>query len=126
VVVARGGAFCGYSLYVKDGLPKFGIRTQREKGPYIAAAKESLSGEWTHLVGVVCRDRVELYVNGRLAATAKSDGYFGGNCGQGMEIGFDAGNSAVEITDAFDGLIDEVKVYQAELTAKDLARECGR
>ena len=124
VVVARGGAFGGYSLYLKDGRPKFGVRTQRDRDPFVAAGKEPVLGAWTHVAGVVCNDRVELYVNGRLAASVKSNGYFPGNCGQGMEIGFDAGNSAVEITDAFEGLIDEVKVFHAELTAKELAREC--
>ncbi len=30
VVIARGGAFCGISLYIKDGLPKFGVRHVEE------------------------------------------------------------------------------------------------
>ncbi len=122
VVFARGGAFCGYSLYIKDGLPKFGTkRTREDKGPAIAAGTAPVAGEWTHLAGVIGEDRVELYVNGKLAGTARTEGPLPGNCGQGMEIGFDAGNSAIEICDHFDGIIDEVKVFQEALDADAIA-----
>lgn len=126
VVVARGGAFCGYSLYIKDGLPKFGTkRTQEDPGPAIAAGTAPVVGEWAHLAGVIGEDRVELYVNGKLAGTAKTAGPLPGNCGQGMEIGFDAGNSAIEICDHLDGAIDEVKVFQEALDADAIAEEIG-
>ena len=124
VVVARGGAFCGFSLYVKDGLAKFGIHRE-EAGPgYIAAGREKLGEGWVHLAGVVKKDRIELYVNGRLAATTRTAGYLPGNCGQGMEIGFDVGNSAAEISDAFEGVIDEVRMYRTALTAEEIAALC--
>jgi hypothetical protein len=32
VVVARSGAFCGFSLYIMDGVAKFGIHRERD-GP---------------------------------------------------------------------------------------------
>ena len=124
VVVARGGAACGYSLYLKDGLPKFGIRRSQVGGPEIVAGKEKIGSDWTHLAGVVAGDHLELYVNGKLAATAPCKGNLPGNGGQGMEIGFDVGNSAVEITDAFEGLIDEVKQYNAALPETEIAKEC--
>ncbi len=99
VVVARGGAFCGHSLYIKDGIPKFGIRRSKD-------------------------DRIELHVNGKLATTAKTSGLMMSNGGQGMEIGFDVGNSAVEICDAFEGVIDEVKQFDAALSEKEIAKQC--
>ena len=123
VVVARGGAACGYSLYIKDGLPKFGIRCTQADQPQIAAGHEPVVGQWTHLAGVVNEDRIELYVNGRLAATTKTGGYLPGNCGQGMEIGFDKGNSAVELTDHFQGIIDEVRQFSTALTGEQIARQ---
>ena len=39
------------------------------------------------------------HVDGKLAAATKTAGYIPGNCGQGMEIGYDVANSAAEITD---------------------------
>jgi len=124
VVVARGGAFCGYSLYIKDGFPKFGIRRSKEAPADIVAGREKIGNGWTHLAGVVANDRIELYVNGKLAASAKTGGLMTSNGGQGMEIGFDAGNSAVEITDAFEGVIDEVKQFDAALSAEEIAKQC--
>jgi hypothetical protein len=38
-----------------------------------------------------------------------------------MEIGFDVGNSPAEITDAFAGVLDEVKFFRAALSAEDIA-----
>jgi HEAT repeat protein len=123
VVVARGGAFCGYSLYVKDGTPRFGIHRVQDGPAYIAAATDKLPDGWVHLAGVVKKNRIELYVNGTLAATAKTPGYIPGNCGQGMAIGFDTGNSPAEICDAFQGVIDEVKAFDAALSAEAIAEQ---
>ncbi len=105
VVVARGGAFCGFSLYIKEGTARFGIHREQDGPTYIAIGKEKVVGEWVHLAGVVKEDRIELFVGGKPAATAKTKGHIPGNCGQGMEIGFDVSNSPTEITDAFQGLI---------------------
>ncbi len=124
VVVARGGAFCGFSLYILDGAARFGIHRVEEGPAYIAAGKEKVTGDWVHLAGVVKEDCVELYVNGKLAATEKTPGPIPGNCGQGMEIGFDTGNSPAEITDPFQGIIDEVKVYHAALSEEEIAEQC--
>jgi len=124
VVVARGGAFCGFSLYLKDGVPKFGIHRVQDGPAYIAAATKPIPlGQWVHLAGVVKERSIELYVNGKLAATAKTPGYIPGNCGQGMEIGFDAGDSPAELTDNFVGVIDEVKAFSKALGEKELATE---
>jgi len=124
VVVARGGAFCGYSLYVKDGVATFGIHRTQDGPAHVAAGREKVVGAWVHLAGVVQGDRIELYVNGRLAATAKTPGLLPSDCGQGMEIGFDVGNSPAEITDNFAGLIDEVKMYGSALSADEIAEQC--
>ncbi|NLX98839.1 MAG: hypothetical protein GXY83_22005 [Rhodopirellula sp.] len=123
VVVARGGAYCGFSLYLKDGLPKFGIRCAQDSPAAIAAGREPVGGQWTHLAGVIQSDRVEVYVNGKLAGSETSPGYIPGNCGQGMEIGYDVASSPAEIIDHFQGIIDEVKVFHAALSAAELARQ---
>jgi len=124
VVVARGGAANGFSLYLKDGLPKFGIRRSQAAAADVVAGREKVGSGWVHLAGVVREDRLELYVNGKLAGTAKCGGLLPGNGGQGMEIGFDVGNSAVEICDAFEGVIDEVKQFNAALTEKEIVKQC--
>ena len=123
VIVVRGGAFCGFSLYVKDGKPKFGIHREQD-GPGSIAVGSTLPGDdWVHLAGVVKQYRVELYVNGRLVASTETAGYLPGDCGQGMEIGFDVGNSACEIVTPLVGAIDEVKVFRIALSADQVAAE---
>ena len=124
VVVARGGAATGYSLYLKDGLPKFGI-ARAQGAQFIAAGSQPAVGSWVHLAGVIKPTQIELYVNGKLAAATKTPGLIPGVGGQGMEIGFDAGNSAAEITDNFEGLIDEVKMSLAALPESEIARQAG-
>ncbi|NOX54376.1 MAG: hypothetical protein GXP27_08010, partial [Planctomycetes bacterium] len=83
VVVARGGAFCGFSLYLKEGRPCFGIRRQQNRPAYIARADQQVAGRWVHLAGVVRTDRIELFVDGRLAASTNIPGLLLSDCGQG-------------------------------------------
>jgi hypothetical protein len=125
VVVARGGAACGFSLYLLNGVAKFGIRRKQEQPADIAAGREPVGRDWVHLAGVVKSDCIELYVNGKLAARTKTDGFMPGNAGQGMEIGGDLGNSPAEITDSFVGLIDEVKVFLSDLSEEEIEEQCG-
>ncbi len=125
VVVARGGAFCGYSLYLLDGVAKFGIHRVQDGPTHIAAGGEPVGRDWVHLAGVIRSERIELYVNGKRAAQTKTDGLMPGNAGQGMEIGGDLGNSSVETTDSFNGIIDEVKVFLAALSEEEIAEQCG-
>ncbi len=123
VVVARGGAFCGFSLYLKESIPKFGIHRLQNGPGFIASGRRLPSDEWTHLAGVVKQDRVELYVNGTLAASTPTPGFLPSECGQGMEIGFDVANSAAEIVTALNGVIDEVKVFGVALSAEQVKAE---
>ena len=123
VIVARGGAYCGFSLYLKDGTPRIGVHRTQDGPGYVAAGEQMPRDSWVHLAGVVKQDCIELYVNGQLAASTDIAGYLPSNSGQGMEIGFDVANSAAETTVAFEGVIDEVKMFGAALNAKAIARE---
>jgi hypothetical protein len=124
VVVARGGAFCGYSLYIHEGIPKFGIHRVQDGPTDLAAGRQPVGRDWVHLAGVIRNDRIELYVDGKQAAVTPTAGFIPGNCGQGMEIGGDLGNSPAEITTPLTGLIDEVKVFAAALPEKEIAKQC--
>jgi HEAT repeat protein len=125
VVVAWGGAFCGYALYLKDGKPLFGIHRERDGPAYIAGGGEPLPEGWIHLAGVVDSQAIRLYVEGRLSAETAIPGLIPTTPGQGMEIGSDLGTSPAEITDGFVGAIDEVKVYDGALGAEQVANEAA-
>ena len=127
VVIARGGAFSGFSLYLNKGLPTFGIHLVQDGPAYLAIGEKPLPmGEWTHLAGVVRKQAVEVWVNGSLVGTAKTPSYLLNNAGQGLEIGFDVSNSPCELVDAFQGVIDEVRMYHADLTAEDIKKQHDR
>lgn len=127
VVIARGGAFSGFSLYVKEGLPVFGIHLEQDGPAFLAVGESPLPlNEWSHLAGVVREQSVEIWLNGSLAGTAKTPSYLLNNAGQGMEIGFDAGNSPCELVDAFPGVIDEVRMYHAALAEDDIRKQYER
>ncbi|MBT3380507.1 MAG: hypothetical protein HOJ57_37090 [Lentisphaerae bacterium] len=124
VVVARGGAWCGYSLHLKDGFPAFGIQRVRDGPTHIATSEEKIPlNVWTHLTGVVEEKRLQLFVNGVLAASAKTSGFVPGNTGQEMVIGFDTGNSPVGVMDHFVGIIDEVRAHDVALTSEKIKEQ---
>jgi len=124
VIVARGGAWCGYSLLLKDGLPAFGIQRVKDGPTSLATAKETLPlNAWAHLAGVVKDKKLELFVNGTLAATAETAGFIPGNTGQEMVIGFDTGNSPVGVMDHFVGTIDDVRAYSVALPPETIKEQ---
>lgn len=127
VVVARGGAFSGFSLYLNEGIPCFGIRREQDQPPHIARGESPLPlDEWTHLAGVVRERAVEVWVDGKLAGTAATPGFLLNNAGQGMEIGIDLANSPCELVDPFPGIVDEVRMYHADLAEADIRRQYER
>jgi hypothetical protein len=121
VIVARGGAACGFSLHIAGGRPGFGIRRSADEDIFLARGEDPLSEGWTHLAGTVEKNRISLFVNGKTAASVETPGWMTGNCGQGMEIGIDLSNSAVEVVAPFEGVIDEVRMYHNALSEEDLA-----
>lgn len=125
VVVVYGGAWCGFSLYIKDGLPKFGISRKKDAPDDVVSGREKVVGRWVHLAGVVREGRMELYVDGKLVAQKSIPGFITSEPGQGMQIGFDLGDSPAETTAQFIGVIDEVKFFQRALSPEEIAQEAG-
>ena len=122
VVIARGGPAQGYALLFQKGKPQFCVRTGDKLSMVSAPAKATR--KWVHLAGVLSDDRkLKLYVNGKLAATAKASGLLTGDPVQATEIGADAvspvGNYTSPLT--FKGVIDEVRVCFRALSDKEVA-----
>lgn len=122
VVVARGGPAAGYALALQGGKPRFAVRANSELSE--AIAKVEIAGRWAHLVGVLNEDKsMELYVNGKLAATAKAKNLIPVDPAQGLEVGADEAGSvgSYKAPGGFTGMIDEVRVYHAALNADEIA-----
>ena len=120
VVVAHGGNSQGYVLYLQNGQPRFAVRVGGELA--VAAAKTRVTGKWAHVTGVLTGKEVQIYVDGKLAGSAKAPGFIGGNPQDAMEIGADEGSIVGDYTGTFGfaGLVDEVKVYRRALSAAEM------
>jgi hypothetical protein len=71
--------------------------------------------KWVHLAGVWTGDTWKLYVNGELVATSPHPGHQPPWTSEEMFIGSMGGN------EIFQGLIDEVLIYNRELTGPEIA-----
>jgi hypothetical protein len=123
VVLARGGSLHGYALFFQGGKPHFAIRSDGELVQ--AAAEHRAVGRWVHLAGVLTADQqVQLYVDGKLVATVKSPGWIIADPNDAMEIGADDGSTVGSYLEpsAFDGAIDEVRIFHGTVTADEIAQ----
>ena len=122
VVVARGGMNQGYALYLDDGRPRFAVRSATKLA--VASARRKLPEGWVHLAGVLTDDKkVQVYVGGRLAATAKTPRFIAADPLEAMEIGADDETCVGPYGGplGFGGLIDEVRVYDRALSPAEVA-----
>lgn len=123
VVVAHGGPAVGYSLWLKAGRPQFSVRTSGEELTTISA-KGRVTGKWTHLVGVIQKNKeLKLYVNGELKSEGTVARLIPSDPAQSLEVGADDQGPVAEYAspNAIQGVIDEVRVFQGELTPEDVA-----
>ena len=116
VILARGGSSQGYALYLQNGKPCFAIRTG---GTVVSTSADMrVTGRWVHLAGVLTADKqLQLYVDGKLAASAETSAFIAADPAEAMEIGVDEGSIVGDYGNAFafKGLIDEVRIYHRAL-----------
>ncbi|NQT50606.1 PQQ-binding-like beta-propeller repeat protein [bacterium] len=126
VVLAHGGGAQGYTLFIDDGHPCFGVKVGGKPG--VAKARQKVTGRWAHLAGVLADGKVlQVFVDGKLAGTAKAPGFLPGNPIEPMQIGADDETCVgpYEGPLAFGGVIDEVRVYHRALDAKEIAQRAA-
>lgn len=78
-------------------------------------------GEWVHLAGTYDNLEFKLYVNGRLAGASACTGPFRFQDRNPILIGGNSNNEGRSWVDCFHGLIDEVRLFDRALTAKEVA-----
>ena len=119
VIIAQGGGSHGFSLYMKEGVPQFAVRSRGLLS--VASGKEKLApGEWAHLTGVLnARGEIHLRVNGKDVEMAKS-GAIAAKPADGLSIGDDLGSKvgAYGAGTAWRGLLEDVRLYWGELDAE--------
>jgi len=85
-------------------------------------ARDISPGRWMHLVAVKHTDRVELYIDGRLVDSAAEPGRVSGQAYALIGVSPQALMADGEKSDyrPFDGLIDEVALYDRALSPKEI------
>jgi hypothetical protein len=126
VMSQDGGTVSGFMLKaLPDGRWSFFTPTSDAAvtGDSVAGGSAQ-AGTWTHLVGVYSRDRqrIELYINGVLAASAPHTAGF--DADGGFQIGRSKRNGVA--TDYFSGAIDDVTVYSRALVTGEIQTMSGR
>jgi len=126
VILARGGGAHGYVLYLTGGRPHFAVRIGSEPGS--VAAKEKVGGRWAHLAGVLtAENELQVYIDGKLAASAKAPGPLATDPAEAMEIGADEGSCVGDYQAPFGltGIIDEVRVYRRALSPAEIEKHAA-
>ena len=122
VIAARGGPAQGYALSIAKGRPIFHIRSGDQLTSI--AGKRRIVGGWHHVAGVLGDDKsMQLYVDGKLAATGTAHAMIAADPAQSLEIGGDAGAGVGQYTSphTLTGIIDEFRLYFAAATAQQIA-----
>ncbi|MFM7059092.1 MAG: PQQ-binding-like beta-propeller repeat protein [Planctomycetota bacterium] len=121
VIVARGGPAEGFALSLETGKPAFHVRSANQLSSVIGSKR--IVGGWHHVAGVLAPDRsLKLYVDGELVGEGKASALISKDPAQGLEIGNDAGSTVSDnVATQFVGIIDEVRLYFAEIDAATIA-----
>ena len=121
VVISQGGGSHGFALYLKDGVPRFAVRSKGTLA--VATGKEPLPlGQWVHLTGVLnAKGELHLRVDGKSVGMAKG-GAIAAKPFDKMEVGDDATNRVADYgaATAWRGLIEDVRLYWGELDTEKI------
>jgi arylsulfatase A-like enzyme len=127
VIAALGGGAQGFSLFLKDGVPHFAVRSDGElhlvKGPQ--ALK---TGAWVHVAGALTQGgALELRVQGEKVAEAEG-GFIAGQPSDGLSAGADTGSRAGDYESALGwrGLLADLRLYWGEVDAAAMKEWLGR
>lgn len=115
----------GFYISIVDGIPVLGVRNTSGYGAHTQLATNNFfvaDGEWHHIMGVVNQNTIEMWVDGDLKVTS----YLGASNptlvnNMNFSIGYYEYGSPTGNHRYFDGLIDEVRLYNRVLTSGEIA-----
>jgi len=125
-ILARGGGVHGYALYVQGGRPHFAVRISSNH--VAVSAKKRIVGRWAHLAGALTAEmELRIYVDGKLAASAKAPGLIASDPSDEMQVGADENSTVGDYNApfAFTGLVDEVRIHHRALSAAEIEKRAG-
>ncbi len=124
VLIAIGGETTGLSLYLKDGIPTFALRS-KGKLTLARAERRATAGRWTHLMGVLEADgRIRVWVDGRASGDAAQAELLTVRPKDGLSIGADTGTPVGDYPDEqpYSGKLMDVRFYRGVPSEKEIAK----
>jgi hypothetical protein len=124
VVAAMGGKDNGFSLYLKDGVPTFAVRSAGKLTVAKAEKKVQLR-RWVSLVGVLdASGRLRVWVDGKPAGAAVEVSHLRKQPAAGMSVGADTGSLVGDYKDAqhWKGKLTSVRLYCGVPDEKELKK----
>lgn len=115
--IFAGGIATGYRLGILDGKPCFEIPVT-DWSHHLVAAQPLPLDRWVHLAGTYDGAVMRIYVDGELQGTMERPGPIHPNSFKLCLGNFDEGHQA-----HFQGLLDEVKLYNRALSPVEIARQ---
>jgi hypothetical protein len=112
-VLSQGQPIKGaWSLFIEDGIPCFGVRDSHRIA--VADGIECCLGKWTHLAATVNYDKLEIFVDGKKAASVPRGRYLKFFGDKTLVIGKEQGEQTLGMIPAggFQGLISDVEFYR--------------
>ncbi len=126
VICQQGGGNMGYALALEDGRPGFSVRANKETG--IAQSARALDQGWHHIAGVLTdAKKVQLYVDGQLAAEAKAPGFIPNAPKQGLSLGAAGGSLVSEYgkDQPYTGMLDQFAIWGKALAVGDIVEHAN-
>jgi hypothetical protein len=112
--VFQGGTATGYRLGVLDGKPCFEV-PQTDWSHHLKANIDLPTGRWVHLAGTFAGRTIRIYIDGVEQGTLDRPGPVNTN-----DFHLCLGNYEIDHASHFDGLVDELKLYDRALTVEEV------
>lgn len=120
VLIALGDQANGFSLYLKEGVPHFAVRSDGQL-TLVAADRPVAVNQWVHLAGVIdSHGEMSLLVNGWSRAEVKGT-VIAGVPSEPLTVGADRGSPVGDYTAPlpWQGLVQDVRIYWGVLDKND-------
>ena len=117
VILAQGGASMGFTLYLKQGIPHFGMRVGGRLYETKSAGKV-MAGVWTHVAGRLDRQgQIQVLVNGKASGPSTKSKFITGKPADPLTLGADTGSMVNDYPagNNFKGLIEDARIYWGDL-----------
>jgi hypothetical protein len=124
VVAALGGESNGVSLYLKDGVPTFAVRSAGKLT--LAKAEQRVPvGRWVHLMGVLDgAGRLRVWVDGKPSGDTVQGALLDKQPADPMSVGADTGSLVGDYKDEqhWTGRLRDLRLYRGVPAEKDLRK----